>query len=61
MALSRLNQARLLPESAPLSLKRIARDCGYPDTEIMRRAFIRELEYHACGIPSAFQPLLRND
>ncbi|WP_020559679.1 GlxA family transcriptional regulator [Thiofilum flexile] len=43
VTLARLHQARLQLESSPQTLKSIARQCGYPDAEIMRRAFIREL------------------
>ena len=43
VALCRLHHARLQLESGTDSIKRIAGHCGYADAEIMRRAFIREL------------------
>lgn len=43
VALCRLHHARLALESGRVQLQRIARDCGYGQSEVMRRAFLREL------------------
>lgn len=39
----RLNKARLMLEESTLSISRIARECGYQNSEILRRLFVREL------------------
>lgn len=39
IAQARLNQARWLLESSELSLARIAQQCGFPSSEILRRKF----------------------
>jgi transcriptional regulator GlxA family with amidase domain len=43
IAQARLNQARWLLESSELSLARIAQQCGFPSSEILRRKFQQAL------------------
>lgn len=43
IALARLNKARILLEESANSIARITALCGYGDTEIMRRLFLKEL------------------
>lgn len=44
IAQARLNQARWLLESSELSLARIAQQCGFPSSDILRRKFIQVLK-----------------
>lgn len=39
----RLNKARLILEESTTSVSRVASICGYQNSEILRRLFIREL------------------
>ncbi|MGH1426314.1 MAG: GlxA family transcriptional regulator [Arenicella sp.] len=43
IAKARLNKARTLLEETNISITRIANQCGYQNSEILRRLFIREL------------------
>jgi len=44
----RLDAARRLLETSPLPLKTIAGQCGYGSQEVMRRAFVRDLQMTPC-------------
>ncbi|MHA2938558.1 GlxA family transcriptional regulator [Vibrio sp. RC27] len=43
IAIARLNKARLMLEESTYSISRVARVCGYHNSETLRRSFAREL------------------
>jgi transcriptional regulator GlxA family with amidase domain len=51
----RLNKARLLLEETTHSISRIADQCGYSNSEILRRLFIRELNVSPSEYRKRFQ------